>query len=311
MGSPLHVWHHCTVSDYDRIAAVIRHLDAHRHEQPDLGELAAAAGLSPSHLHRTFCAWAGVTPKDFLQFLTLAHARELLRNGSNVLDAALASGLSGPGRLHDLCVGLEAASPGEIAAGGHGWSIAYGFAPCPFGLALIAETPRGLSRIALVDAPDDPAARSLVGADWPRASLVRDDARAALWTSRIFRTPPGDARPSLRAFVRGTPFQLRVWRALLELPPGTLATYGRLAAFIGHPTATRALGTAVGQNPIAFLIPCHRVIRGTGVIGNYRWGPLRKRAILAWEEARHADAPQPHDPQRPFRPNPIPIRSPP
>ena len=272
------------MNDYERIAQIIRYLDERRAEQPDLAALAAHAGLSPFHLLRLFSAWAGVTPKDFLQCLTLAHAQKLLREGESVLDAALESGLSGPGRLHDLCVNLEAASPGEWKSGGAGWMISVGFAESPFGKCLIAESPRGVCHLSFVE--DEKSALAGLQNDWPQAKIKRDDSVASRLAAKIFAPPSGThSRPGLRAFVRGTPFQVRVWRALLQVPPGSLTSYGRLAATLGRPAAARAVGAAVGQNPLAYLIPCHRVIRETGVIGNYRWGPIRKRAMIAWESS--------------------------
>jgi AraC family transcriptional regulator of adaptative response/methylated-DNA-[protein]-cysteine methyltransferase len=274
------------MNDYERIARVIRHLDACHAGQPDLASLAELAGLSPFHFHRLFSAWAGITPKDFLQCLTLVHAKNLLYKGQSVLDAALGSGLSGPGRLHDLCVILEAASPGEVKSGGAGWTITAGFADSPFGRCLIGESPRGLCHLSFVDSGDSAAALAALRENWPRARLQRDDAIASRLTSDIFQRPENrHSRPVLRAFVKGTAFQVRVWRALLQVPSGTLVSYGRLAAAIDKPAAARAVGTAVGHNPLAWLIPCHRVIRETGVIGNYRWGAVRKRAMVAWESA--------------------------
>jgi AraC family transcriptional regulator of adaptative response/methylated-DNA-[protein]-cysteine methyltransferase len=272
------------VDAYERIARVIRHLDEHHAEQPDLADLAAQAGLSPFHFHRLFSAWAGITPKDFLQCLTLAHARERLRAGESVLDTALNAGLSGPGRLHDLCVNLESASPGELKSGGAGWTLTAGFADTPFGTCLIGDGPRGVCHLSFLDSRNRNAALAVLQENWPNASLRRNDAAAARLAGRLFTRPAGAVSGApLRAYVRGTAFQVRVWRALLRVRPGTLVTYGHLAAVVNQPAAARAVGTAVGQNPLAFLIPCHRVIRGTGVIGGYRWGPLRKRAILAWE----------------------------
>lgn len=272
------------MNDYERVANVIRFLDRHHTDQPDLNELAAAANLSPFHFHRLFSAWAGVTPKDFLQCLTLEHVKQLLRNGDNVFDAALNAGLSGPGRLHDLCVTLEAASPGEMKNGGAGMQIDYGFAETPFGQALIAETKRGICHLSFVNSRGRNSARNLLTSQWPNAKLNRNDTSIAELSAKIFiQARDGAARPTLHAFVRGTPFQLRVWRALLRVPSGSLTTYGRLAEAVGQSQAARAVGSAVGANPIAFIIPCHRVIRETGVLGNYHWDPVRKRAIVGWE----------------------------
>jgi AraC family transcriptional regulator of adaptative response/methylated-DNA-[protein]-cysteine methyltransferase len=283
------------MSDYERIARVIRHLDVRHAEQPDLACLAAVAGLSPFRFHRLFSAWAGITPKDFLQCLTLAHAQALLRKGTSVLDAALGAGLSGPGRLHDLCVILEAASPGEVKSGGEGWTLTAGFADSPFGRCLIGASPRGLCHLSFFD-DDGAAALAALHEHWPKARLQRDDAAAVRLADDIFAPPAAPpARPTLRAFVKGTAFQVRVWRALLQVPPGTLVSYGRLATALDNPAAARAVGTAVSHNPLAWLIPCHRVIRETGVIGEYRWGPARKRAMVAWESAPRIaiDTPEP------------------
>jgi AraC family transcriptional regulator of adaptative response/methylated-DNA-[protein]-cysteine methyltransferase len=274
------------MNDYERIARVIRFLDERRIEQPDLTALAEHAGLSVFHFHRLFSQWAGVTPKDFLQCLTLSHAKELLRVGESVLDVALESGLSGPGRLHDLCVSLEAASPGELKSGGAGWRILFGVAESPFGRCLIAESPRGICHLSFVEEENETIFLMELKKDWPQAKLKRNDSVAAWIAARIFGRPNNaHSRGTLRGFVSGTPFQVRVWRALLQTPPGALTSYGRLAKEIGCPTASRAVGTAVGQNPLAYLIPCHRVIRETGVIGNYRWNRTRKRAIIAWESS--------------------------
>jgi len=270
------------MNDYERIAQIIRFLDERQAEQPDLAALAAHAGLSPFHLHRLFSAWAGVTPKDFLQCLTLAHAKALLRAGESILDVALDAGLSGPGRLHDLCVNLEAASPGELKSGGTGWTILFGFAESPFGKCLIAESPRGVCHLSFVE--NEKSAVTELQKDWSQAEWKRDDPSAERFAARIFtRKTNLNSRPALRAFVRGTSFQVRVWRALLQIQPGSLTSYGRLAAAIGNPNGTRAVGAAVGHNPLAYLIPCHRVIRETGLLGGYRWGLVRKRAMIAWE----------------------------
>jgi len=275
------------MNDYERVARVIRHLDERHADQPDLAALAQGAGLSRFHFHRLFSTWAGVTPKDFLQCLTVAHAKELLRDGENILDVALETGLSGPGRLHDLCVNLEAASPGELKSGGAGWVISFGFAESPFGQCLIAESPRGICRLSFVESNDEDSETNQLREDWPQARLKRDDLKSKKLAAKIFAREANGAnstsQPALRALVRGTPFQLRVWRALLQIPAGALISYGRLAEIIRQPAAARAVGSAVAANPLAYLIPCHRVIRETGVLGNYRWGKLRKRAMLAWE----------------------------
>ncbi|MDZ4815000.1 MAG: methylated-DNA--[protein]-cysteine S-methyltransferase [Verrucomicrobiota bacterium] len=269
------------MNDYERIAQVIRYLDRDHIDQPDLETLAAQVKLSPSHFHRLFSKWAGITPKDFLQCLTLAHAKECLRAGQNALETAFETGLSGPGRLHDLCVTLESASPGEIKSGGLGWTIKAGFAESPFGSFLIAEGPRGICHLMFLEVGTENDAWSHLQASWPKASLTRNDTLASQWARKIFTSVPNQL--GLRAYVRGTPFQIKVWQALLKVRKGELVSYGALAQSIKNPAACRAVGTAVGQNPIAYLIPCHRVIRETGVLGNYRWDPIRKRAMIAWE----------------------------
>lgn len=281
------------MNDYDRIARIIRYLDEHYTDQPDLETLARHAGLSPYHLQRVFSRWAGISPKHFLQCLTLAHARELLDKGESVFDAALGAGLSGPGRLHDLCVSLEAASPGELKSGGEGWTIRAGFADTPFGTTLIGESPRGLCHLSFVDNTDHDSGESAIRENWPRARIDWDDAAAATIAGLVFSSPDDrDSPPVLRAVVNGSRFQVRVWRALLRIPPGTLTSYGRLAAKLGSPGAARAVGSAVGRNPLACLIPCHRVIRESGALGDYRWGATRKRAMLVWEHAVKQAAPE-------------------
>lgn len=270
------------MNDFERIARIIRHLDEHHREQPSLAELARLTGLSTSHFHRMFTRWAGTTPKDFLQCLTHQHARQLLRDGESVLDAALATGLSGPGRLHDLCVTLEAASPGEIKGQGAGLRIVYGLGTTPFGKCLLGETERGICHLRFVKNPRE-AIEELKEA-WPAAEFQRNDANAKAGAELMFAPQHRDARPrQLRAFVKGSTFQVRVWQALVKIPSGRLVTYGQLARSINSPRAARAVGTAVGANPIAWLVPCHRVIRETGIVGEYRWGRERKRALIAWE----------------------------
>lgn len=261
---------------------ILRWLGENASSQPSLTELADLAGLGESHFHHEFVRWTGITPKDFVQHLTLADAKSRLARGDSVLDAALATGLSGPGRLHDLCVNLEAATPGEIKSGGAGLTIQWGVGPTPFGEALLAESERGICRFSFLEAGENPPD---ITALWPQAIWRRDDAATAERLAMLFTEPAGSALP-LRAWVRGSVFQLKVWQALLEIPPGALSTYGRLAARLGQPTAARAVGTSVGANPVAWLIPCHRVIRETGAISGYRWGVGRKRALLAWEAAR-------------------------
>jgi AraC family transcriptional regulator of adaptative response/methylated-DNA-[protein]-cysteine methyltransferase len=271
------------MNDYERVANVIRFLDRHHTDQPDLNALANAVRLSPFHFHRLFSTWAGVTPKDFLQCLTLEHVKQLLRDDYNVFDTAIHAGLSGPGRLHDLCVTLEAASPGEMKTGGAEIQVDFGFAETPFGEVLIGETKRGVCHLTFVNGEGRIAARERLASEWPNAKLNRDDARAAELSVTIFTSQTSTSQRPLRTFVHGTPFQIRVWRALLRIPSGSLTTYGRLAEEIGQSKAARAVGSAVGANPISFIIPCHRVIRETGALGNYGGGRIRKQVMVGWE----------------------------
>lgn len=293
---------HLDHRDYRRIERAIRYLDEHWPERPGLAAIARAAGLSPWHFNRLFRRWAGVTPKQYLQWLALDAAKLQLRDPEgSVLAAAYAAGCSGPGRLHDLFVTLEAMSPGEYRDGGRGVTVRYGFAVTPFGPMLVARTARGVCRLDFVDDGERPAAARLA-AEWPNATLTRDDAGAGelatqLWPAEVddgtAPTAPGDGRPrpaaGLTLAVRGTNFQLQVWRALLASERGTV-TYGELAAALGVPRASRAVGGAVGENPLGWIIPCHRVLRSGGALGGYRWDPGRKRTILAWEYARHRAA---------------------
>ncbi len=273
------------MNDYQRIAEIIRYLDTHHAEQPDLETLAQQIGLSPFHLHRLFRKWAAITPKAFLQCLSLNHAKELLAEGRPVLETALDLGYSGPGRLHDLCVTLEAVSPGEWKSGGAGLTITAGFAETPFGRALIAQTPRGICHLSFLDSADAEGPHwAWLKESWPEAKIERDDPATGVLAPRIFASPNPDA--PLRVLVRGTAFQVRVWRALLGIPFGSLRSYGQIAGDIGTPKSARAVGSAIGRNAIGFLIPCHRVIRQSGVIGDYRWGSTRKRALIAWETAK-------------------------
>ena len=297
MGCAPAVLHAAAVNDYNRIARIIEYLDERYTEQPDLTSLAHQARLSPFHFQRLFSRWAGISPKDFVQCLTLDHARELLRRGESILDSALDAGLSGPGRLHDLCLRLESASPGEIKSGGAGFQIRFGFAETLFGDWLVAENSRGICHLAFVENSSSRSALDHLRARWPRAAFTHDDTIAANLAATVFpQAKPSGRRRPLRALVSGSPFQVRVWRALLQIPPGCVVSYGRLAALVGNPGAARAVGTAVGQNPLAYLIPCHRVIRETGIVKGYRWGTTRKRALLAWESATSPKCHMPIEP---------------
>lgn len=264
------------VSDYEKIASVIRFLDSNRSAQPSVARMAGAAGLSESHFHRLFLRWAGVTPEDFLQCLTVDYVKSRLRDPGGVLDAS--PGLSGPGRLHGPTVNLEAASPGELKSGGPGIDVTWGFCECPFGLCSVGWTTRGICHLAFHDeAVDFP--QSLVR-NWPMASFARSDRAAARHAADIFENDRGR---EIRVFVPASKFQSKVWRALLKIPRGSLTSYSRIASSVGCPGASRAVGTACGANPVAYLIPCHRVIRETGIVKGYRWGTERKLAMLVRE----------------------------
>jgi AraC family transcriptional regulator, regulatory protein of adaptative response / methylated-DNA-[protein]-cysteine methyltransferase len=272
------------MDDYRRVEKVIRFLDEDYQSQPSLSVLAKRVGLSDHHFQRLFLRWAGVTPKEFLQCLTYSHAKRLLDRGESVLDAALDSGLSGPGRLHDLCVKLEAATPGEIKSGGAGWKIVFGFAESAFGRVLIASGTRGICHLSFVDSIDENGAVQELREKWFGANFQQSDETARDFIERIFgiNTSRSIEKP-LRACVAGSTFQVQVWQALLRIPTGELTTYKRIAAAIGRPSSVRAVGTAIGRNPIAFLIPCHRVIRESGALGGYRWGLNRKRVLIGRE----------------------------
>lgn len=279
-------------SDYQTVAKAIRYLACNHLHQPTLTELAAHLGISKFYLQRLFTRWAGVSPKRFLQFLTLEHAKGLLQKSEPVLATAFASGLSGPARLHDLFVSTEAVTPGEYKSGGLELRIGHGVHPTPFGLALIGHTSRGLCHLDFLGSDSVSGRKAAVRAlrsAWPAAVLEEAPEETGLLAQRIFpHRDPERGEASLSLLLKGTNFQLKVWNALLRVPAGTALTYRRLAQALGKPTAARAVGSAVGRNPIAYLIPCHRVIREMGNFGQYRWGRDRKAAILAWEAAREA-----------------------
>jgi AraC family transcriptional regulator of adaptative response/methylated-DNA-[protein]-cysteine methyltransferase len=276
--------------DFARVARAIGYIDANFRTQPRLGTIAAAAGLSEFHFNRLFRRWAGVTPRQYLAFVTANAARGALRGSASVLDAAYTLGLSGPGRLHDLLVTLDALTPGEVKARGRGVHMSYGFSDTPFGTALLANTSRGLSHLVFVEPGNEAAALDELSSLWPEALRRRDDAAATELTRRVWADADsatiGSAGEPVRLAVRGTNFQVRVWRALLELGPTGPTTYAALARAAGVEGGARAVGNAVGANPVAWLIPCHNVLRRDGALGGYRWGAERKRAMLAWGSLR-------------------------
>src|SRR5579872_35326 len=270
-------------ADYDIVRRAIAHIRGNWRSQPEIDTIAAAAGVTATDLHHLFRRWCGLSPKAFLQALTLNSARELLRSSASVLDTSYEVGLSGPGRLHDLFVTHEAMSPGEWKAGGEGLTMTYGFHPCPFGMALVMVAPRGLAGLALADAGKERSALNDMKSRWPRARYVEDFAATAATARRIFDTALWRKDQPLRVVLIGTDFEIRVWEKLLTIPMGKLDTYSGLAAKVGAPKAARAVGAAVGKNPICFVVPCHRVIGKSGELTGYHWGLTRKRAMLGWE----------------------------
>jgi AraC family transcriptional regulator of adaptative response/methylated-DNA-[protein]-cysteine methyltransferase len=269
--------------NYARIARAIAFLQVHQQEQPNLATLAQHVHLSESHFQRLFTQWTGISPKRFLQYLTLGSAKQRLAESQNLLDLTLATGLSSPGRLHDLFVQLEAMSPGEYKSGGRGLTIRYGLQETALGLALIATTPRGLCHLSFLEPSENNDPWLQLRQEWPQAELMHDPAAVRSVGDRLLSPQTWQAPQPIALLVKGTNFQIQVWRALLTIPFGNLTTYQGLARLIGRPTAARAVGNAVGSNPVAYFIPCHRVIRESGALGGYRWGLTRKAAMLGWE----------------------------
>jgi AraC family transcriptional regulator, regulatory protein of adaptative response / methylated-DNA-[protein]-cysteine methyltransferase len=266
--------------DFARIARAIRYIEDQFRNQPRLADIASHAGLSEFHFNRLFRRWAGVTPKQYLAFVTGSAAKDALLTHPSVLDAAYSVGLSGPGRLHDLIVTLDAMTPGELKSLGWGLVIRYGFSDTPFGCALLATTPRGVCHLAFTDAGKEKSAVRDLQQQWPDATLEQDDVLARSVARRIWI---GDSESALRVSVGGTNFQLKVWQALIDLGGRGRTTYTALANAVGLPSGMRAVGNAVGSNPVGWLIPCHNVLRKDGSLGGYHWGVERKRAMLAWK----------------------------
>ena len=272
--------------DYAVVRRAIAFISEHWRAQPEIDEIAAAVGTTTADLHHLFRRWAGLTPKAFLQAITLDNARRLLRSSASVLDAAYEVGLSGPGRLHDLFVTHEAMSPGEWKSGGEGLSVAYGFHPSPFGSALVMTTERGLAGLAFADRGEEDAALDDMRGRWTKARYGEDKERTGAIARRIFDPTLWQPERPLRVMLIGTDFEVRVWETLLGIPMGRATTYSDIAAKLGKPTASRAVGAAVGKNPVSFVVPCHRVMGKSGDLTGYHWGITRKRAMLGWEAGR-------------------------
>lgn len=276
-------------STYQQMAQAIAYLRQHHREQPDLKTIAEQVHLSEHHFQRLFTQWAGISPKRFVQYLTLEYAKAQLAQSPSLLSLTAEAGLSSPGRLHDLFVKLEAMSPGEFKQGGQGLKITYGIHETPFGHCLVATTPRGICNLHFLEQADVELAEVELRSHWPQAELVFDSAAHGEMCDRLFQ-PLGrelsDRRSPIALHLKGTNFQIQVWRALLKIPLGELTTYQGLAQSVNKPKAARAIGNAVGKNPVGFLIPCHRVIRGSGELGGYRWGTERKAMLLGWEASQ-------------------------
>ncbi len=282
------------LADYHRIEQAICFLEENFRRQPSLDEIAASVHLSKYHFQRLFKRWAGVSPAQFLQFLTVEYAKERLQEAQSLLETALDAGLSGPGRLHDLFVNFTAMTPGEYKQQGAGLEIVYGFHTTPFGECLLAMTERGICalRFVGVDGPD--ALLAELQAEWPGAKFVAKPKATAVSVKRLFAEQgSADEKRPFHLLLRGTNFQVQVWQALLKIPPGTLVTYQDVANLLGKPKATRAVASAIARNPIGYLIPCHRVISKVGRAHKYRWGSARKKAMLGWEAAQNVTAVSP------------------
>ena len=276
-------------ANWRRMGRAIRFLSARYLDQPSLEDASSAVGLSPFHFQRLFTRYVGVSPKNFVGHLTLDHAKADLADGKNVLEASLDAGLSGPSRLHDLCLKIEAMTPGEYSKGGAGVEIDYGLHPCPFGIALVMATPKGVCGLAFGDEGDEKKIFADMRARWPRANYREAPERTANFARQIFETGDGE----LSVHLLGTPWQVKVWEALLAIQQGKVSSYRAIASEVGNSSASRAVGTAVGRNPVAWLIPCHRVLGSDGAMHGYHWGIARKRAMLAVEAARTGQSTRP------------------
>jgi AraC family transcriptional regulator of adaptative response/methylated-DNA-[protein]-cysteine methyltransferase len=273
-------------TDYERVRRIIAFLSERWREQPSLDAVADHVGLTTTHVHHLFRRWCGLTPKAFLAAITLANAKTLLADSASVLDASLEVGLSGPGRLHDLFVTYEAMSPGAYKQGGAGLTLTYGFHPSPFGESILVATDRGVAGLGFVDDGDRAHALADMTRRWPFARFHEDEVATAPLAGRIFEPSRWRAETPLRVVLIGTDFEVRVWETLLRIPLGRATTYSSIAGHIGSPKAARAVGAAVGKNPVSFVVPCHRVLGCSGKLTGYHWGLTRKQAMLGWETGR-------------------------
>jgi AraC family transcriptional regulator of adaptative response/methylated-DNA-[protein]-cysteine methyltransferase len=274
-------------ANWRKMGRAIRYLSANYLDQPTLEDAASAVGLSPFHFQRLFTRYVGVSPKNFVGHLTLGRAKGDLKDGRSLLQTSLDAGLSGPSRLHDLCLKIEAMTPGDYAKGGEGVAIDYGFHACPFGVALILATGKGICGVAFADEGGEKKALADMKARWPRATYTEAPGRTQKYAQRIFN--PANSREELRLHLLGTPWQIKVWEALLAIPEGRMTTYRAVAELAGNANASRAVGMAVGRNPLSWIIPCHRVLGSNGAMTGYHWGVERKRAMLAVEAARQSE----------------------
>jgi len=274
--------------DYARIEQVIYYLEKNANRQPSLSEIADSIHLSEYHFQRLFSRWVGISPKRFLQFITKENAKRLLAQSSSILDASYQVGLSSPGRLHDLFVTWEAVTPGEFKQRGEGLSILYGFHPSPFGEVLLGSTERGICHLSFVLSTSRLEAFKTLQRSWPRAILVEDSAFTRPMVDQVFHRTNHETANQLHVYLSGSNFQLKVWEALLRIPSGSVVSYRDVASYLGEPKASRAVGNALAHNPVAVLIPCHRVIHSLGEFGNYHYGTNRKVALLGWEMAKTA-----------------------
>jgi len=275
-------------SDYTRIEQAIQYLGENFREQPGLDDVARHLNLSPYHFQRLFRRWAGISPKRFLQFLTIEYAKQLLEESHSVLDATYEAGLSSLGRMHDLFVTIDAVTPGEFRTQGAGLHIFYGIHPSPFGECLLAVTERGICDFSFITQAGREEAVADLQQRWPEAGVSENPQTTQPLLDQIFPPAGPDGKRPLTLFLRGTNFQIKVWQALLRIPPGFVCSYADIARYLGMPGAARAVGNAVAANPISYIIPCHRVIQKVGQTGNYRWSPTRKKAMMAWEAAQRS-----------------------